>query len=74
MSGEWEALIRRYADGRPICNCGRAYYATDGEYTRYPAMTTHHDGYYCKHGCHANQYSVKDDIAARVLADLGATR
>jgi hypothetical protein len=53
----WEQLIVRYADGRKICNCGGAYYDETG---------------HCAWGCQANLYSVKADIARRVLAELGA--
>ncbi len=52
----WPQLILHYADGREPCNCGQAYYDAEGR---------------CKHGCEANQFAVKEDIARRVLANLG---
>lgn len=66
---EWQKLIKRYADGRQICNCGDAYYTPcgvgidcDGNHrTDLPA---------CQYGCSANQLFTRDDIARRVLADL----
>lgn len=73
MAREWEKLIERDADGRPICNCGQAYYAEDGEYM-VAGGPNHgkifHNGKHCKWGCSANQYAVKDEIAARVIAEL----
>lgn len=68
METAWEKLIKVYADGRPVCNCGQAYYEACGE-------GIDRDGQYrtdmlsCKHGCSANQIHAKEYIAARVLAD-----
>lgn len=70
MSGDWEKLIKRYAGGRPICNCGQAYYATDGEYMLSGSGKIFHDGKHCKNGCDANKFLAKDEIARCVLAEL----
>jgi hypothetical protein len=55
MADDWSELIERYADGRKLCNCRQAYYDENGQ---------------CKHGCQANQYNLKDEIARRVLEEL----
>ena len=71
MANEWEKLIERYADGKPICNCRQAYYTPcghgiDANGNRRTDMPC------CQYGCQANQYSVKDYIAQRVLKELGS--
>ena len=67
---EWAELVRRYADGRPICNCGQAYYTPIGHGTdKFGKKRT--DMLACKYGCQANQYDLKDKIARRVLDELG---
>lgn len=74
MPYEWEKLIKRYANGRLICNCGQAYYSLDGEawIVGGPDDGKHITDYpHCKYGCQANQYAVKDEIAKAVLAELG---
>jgi hypothetical protein len=64
----WAQLVKRYADGRLICNCEQAYYSENGVYWNNGEV--HHDGKYCKNGCQANQYNLKDEIAKRVLEEL----
>lgn len=56
----WRALVRRYAEGRPVCNRGGgAYYkAVDGSLR-------------CEYGCSANLIAAREDIALKVLAELG---
>ena len=56
----WEKLIEIYADGRKICNCGKAYYSEDKNHNLF-----------CAYGCSANCEFAKEDIAKRVLSDLG---
>ena len=68
MSSAWEELVARYADGRAICNCGRAYYTEGGEVYRNGKI--YHDGLYCEYGCSANQYGAKEGIAKKVLEEL----
>lgn len=73
MSDEWRELVKRFADGRPICNCGQAYYSLDGKATiaggpDHGKKITNYP--HCKWGCQANQHAVKDDIARRVLEEL----
>lgn len=74
MSDEWQILIKRYADGRPICNCGCAYYKPVGHGSVYDKALGRRvdktDMLACQYGCEANQYSVKDEIARKVLAEL----
>lgn len=66
---DWQELVKRYADGRPICNCGEAYYTPcghgiDGTGRRRTDMLA------CQHGCSANKIYAKEEIAGRVLAEL----
>lgn len=68
----WERLIQRYADGRPICNCGNAYYTPCGKGTVNGERRT--DMLACANGCQANQYSVKFEIADRVEAEFNGQR
>jgi hypothetical protein len=69
----WKRLVKRYADGRTVCNCGHAYYTPCGD------AFTFQDGriigrtdkaMVCQYGCQANQYSTKLKIAAKVEAEL----
>lgn len=57
---DWQKLIERYADGRPICNCGEAYYTPKG------------DTFCCKYGCNIALLDAKEYIAERVLKELEA--
>ena len=66
----FKALIERFADGRSICNCGEAYYATDGVYWKAGSPLQFHDGLHCKSGCSTNQIDAKYEIAERVTALL----
>lgn len=68
MNEYWKELINKYADGRPICNCGNAYYSTDGDYVTVGG-TRHKDGKYCKYGCDANQYIAREEIAKKLLTN-----
>lgn len=76
MADNWKTLVQRYADGRQVCNCGNAYYTNCGTARTLNTSTgewvTTHDNPSCENGCDANKHAVKDDIARRVLADLGA--
>lgn len=66
----WRELIRRFANGRDICNCGNAYYANDGEYwlAGDPAGSPpHQDGKHCKFGCQANILRARDELAEKLL-------
>jgi len=65
----WQELVKRYADGRPICNCGEAYYTPcghgiDGDGRKRTDILT------CQFGCSANRIFAKEEIARRVLAEL----
>jgi len=69
---DFERLIQRYADGKPICNCGQAYYTPcgvgiDGKGSRRTDMLT------CAYGCSANQNDAKNYVAARVVAEFNLT-
>ena len=52
----WRELVRLYANGRKICNCGDAYAKEDGR---------------CEYGCSAAQIFTREDIAKKVLKDHG---
>lgn len=47
----YERLVRYYANGRKVCNCGQAYRALDGG---------------CRYGCSANQISAYNEIAGHI--------
>ncbi len=71
MSREsWKKLVNHYADGKPICNCGEAYYSPCGEGIDGQGIMRA-DMLVCKYGCSAAQIQTKEDIATIVLADLG---
>lgn len=65
-------LLARYADGKKLCNCSRAYYSEGGAYwtTGPNGGTERHDGQYCEGGCRANQYGVLDYLAERIGEDM----
>ena len=69
VEDHWRMLVRRYADGRSICNCSEAYYSENGEYYLNGEKKT--DGKFCRHGCQANQWSAKYDIARRICEEFG---
>ncbi len=52
----WKVLIKHYANGRKICNCGNAYRKEDGG---------------CFGGCTTNEILAKLDISSRILKELG---
>ena len=64
----WQALVERYADGRPLCNCRDAYYSTGGKYSL--GGVEHNDGLYCKGGCNAAWYEARQHVARSVIAEL----
>ena len=70
----WKTLVKRYADGRPICNCGDAYLAPVGE--GYDADGNRRtDLLVCQYGCQANQIYAKEEIAERICEEfLGMPR
>ena len=71
----WKEIIRRCADGRPICNCGHSYYTACG----YAHIRDESDpkGYreifddlVCDGGCSTAQLAAKEYVAMRTLADF----
>jgi len=66
----WQQLVRNFADGRQVCNCGNAYYSPCGvgidkqgrHRTDMPA---------CRHGCSANQISAQEEIASKMSLPEG---
>ena len=64
----FKRLIEYYADGKPICNCGDAYYSACGH--GFDGLTEKHDMLTCEYGCSANQINAKEYIAGRVIEDL----
>jgi hypothetical protein len=72
----WRDLLVRYADGRQLCNCSRAYYTVcpGGERRTCAGCWTPGDQphTYCEGGCSSNQISARDYIAARIVAELNA--
>lgn len=66
---DWQELVIRYAAGRPICNCGEAYYTPCGRGIDVDGIKVTNT-LICEYGCSANKVIAKEEIAARVLADL----
>jgi hypothetical protein len=65
----WKELVRRYADGRPVCNCGEAW--------EYPCASgidangvKRDDMLACRYGCSANLIDAKYEIGRRVAGEL----
>ena len=69
MNEAWEILIKHYADGRTVCNCGLAYYSLDGKAVKVSGEEINNHPY-CKYGCMANKWYAKDEIAKKVLTDF----
>lgn len=64
----YKTLIKRYADGRLICNCGEAYLTPCA--SGLIAGVWRHDIMACAHGCEANRLAARDDIAGRIIDEL----
>ncbi len=69
----WQELVKRYANGRPICNCGDAYYSPCGSGIDSTGRERT-DILDCEYGCSTNQISAKEDIAKRVLYELNTKK
>ena len=52
-------LLRRYADGRELCNCSEAYYSLNEQGQKV-----------CSYGCNANLIDAKRYVAARALQEI----
>ena len=68
MDDDWKTLVKRYADGRQICNCGCAYNSPvgigiSGGVRRTDLMT-------CEYGCSAAQIFAREYVAKKVLNEL----
>ncbi len=66
---DWQALVKRYADGRPICNCGEAYLTPCGEGIDTQGRRRN-DMLMCECGCQVNQMVAKEEIAARIRQEF----
>lgn len=64
----FKELIKRYADGRPICNCGEAYCSPCGEGRLNGEPRT--DLLVCRYGCSAAKIDAKNEIAEKALKEL----
>ena len=70
---DFQKLIERYADGKPICNCRDAYYKPIGR-----GCIRRGDGNYewredlpaCEYGCEYNRERAKEYVAERVVEEL----
>jgi len=52
----YEILVKRYAEGRKLCNCKEAYQDASGG---------------CAYGCSSNARSAKIYIAGKVVEEFG---
>ena len=70
----WEALVERYADGRPLCNCRQAYYSPCGVGSAFNPATGKYENrtdlLVCKHGCQSNQIAAKNEIAEKIVEEM----
>ncbi len=64
----WQSIVKKYADGRPICNCGDAYYSPCGE--GYLNGVHKMDMLMCQFGCSSNQIQAKEEIAEKILKEM----
>lgn len=67
----WKLLVQKYADGRPICNCGAAYLTPCGHgfVTENGVTVKRTDMLTCQHGCSSNCMRAQEEIAQRILAE-----
>ena len=69
----WKALVRRYANGMTICNCGHAYYTNCG-YAQISDVKAHcgyrevNDYPICDGGCSTAQLAAKEYVATQMLS------
>jgi len=63
----FKELIKKYADGKPICNCGEAYYSKCGVGIENGEERT--DFLACEGGCSTNQLFAKEYIAKRIVKE-----
>ena len=65
----YKMLVRKYADGRKICNCGEGYLSPCAcGIDEHGIDRT--DMLACNYGCSANKIYTRDEIARRVVAEL----
>lgn len=62
----YRKMVKHFADGRKICNCGEAWYTAAPT----PRDAELYGDYYCAHGCSSNQIAAKYELVHR-LAKLG---
>ena len=68
MGKYWKELVKKYADGKPVCNCGDAYYTPCG--IGICNGVERNDILICEHGCSANMYKAKEEIAKKILEEV----
>ncbi len=64
----WQMLIERYADGKPICRCGQAYYTTCGR--GYSEGDWPEDPDVLPLSCKETIFGTHEYIAERVMQEL----
>jgi len=67
-SDSFKKLIKHYANGSEICNCGEAYYTNCGKGS--VGGQDRDDLPTCKHGCSSNIITAKNYIAEMVLSEF----
>jgi Restriction alleviation protein Lar len=65
----WRDLVRRFANGRPICNCKEAYLTPVGQGID-AVGDPRTDMLVCAYGCQNNRIIARDQIAAQIHREL----
>jgi hypothetical protein len=67
----FKKLIKHFADGRTVCNCGEAYHTNCGRGAaglgEFGQTLWVDDLPACRHGCSTNQFDAKNEMANRVI-------
>lgn len=68
----WPELIRRHAEGRAICNCGKAYLTNNGfcqirDEADPRGYREIHDDPQCDGGCSWAQHEAREHVAKKIL-------
>jgi hypothetical protein len=76
MRTDWQKLVKKFADGREVCNCGDAYYTNcgRGSVLKDGVWESRNDLPVCRYGCSVNQLNARDEIAGRLVELIDADK